>query len=268
MKVNKKIYKDYFSDIDEHIDSKLKTIYINGLTNKTKIISEYTQENGKILSDRESRDTPDYIINKSNEYFGYLESLINTNNFEIEAKRITCKIDENNELFISPTIIINIENQLDGFINFSDIAEEIISVGSDTGNIPITDSTLISRIRMSNLKPEEISVLSPDLTIDFETKEPHKYWVNIDTLEEYIEKTAKIRENITKEELENKDVYHSHFHLSGRNAPIDLCSQLHKDILNHYIDIDDFTNITKSVHHLTLFRDKDKFKSQIYLGIQ
>lgn len=59
-----------------------------------------------------------------------------------------------------------------------------------------------------------------DYTIYFATDEPHKYWSDCETIEDYFEMAAEHNDNTTIEELRNKDEYLSHTHLMNKQNKI------------------------------------------------
>jgi len=59
-----------------------------------------------------------------------------------------------------------------------------------------------------------------DFTIHFATDNPHTYWANCETLEDYFEMIASDNDNTTVAEMRDKDEYYSHTHLANNKSGV------------------------------------------------
>lgn len=107
---------------------------------------------------------------------------------------------------------VEIELQKEEWLN--KFAETITDI--DT-NIPTTESLSEMTVRVSldsDFRPY-------DYTIYFETEEPHKFWADCNSLADYCEMVAENNEEITVEEMEQKENYYSHTHLMNTTEKAD-----------------------------------------------
>jgi hypothetical protein len=85
--------------------------------------------------------------------------------------------------------------------------------------IPSEESLRTMTVRLTDFNYDEDDWETPhhDFTIYFATDEPHTYWANCETIEDYFEMIVDNNENTTVEEMRNKDEYYSHTHLMNKN---------------------------------------------------
>lgn len=260
MKINNEIYKKYVSELKDKYDD-ITTIIIDDLNDSTNIIMETVNEVDKnIHTEREEIETPEYIKEENSKYFTYIENQLDIK-LNTEDKHISLDVNTN-EICFKSTITHKIDLELNKLFSFDELSNDILNTEINTDTIPIEDNSLISHIHIVNLKPEEVTVLSPDMTIYFETQEPHKYWMDCDTLEDYVDMVLQHKDDLTKEELLNKDVYYSHFHLSGHNAPIELCAEIENTIIEYIME--DSTDFKTFVSSVDINKAKNTISARIY----
>lgn len=108
--------------------------------------------------------------------------------------------------------------------------------------IPSTESLRTMTVRLTDFNYDEDDWATPhhDFTIYFATEEPHEYWANCDTLEDYFKMCAKNDEETTVEDMRQKDEYYSHTHLmNDKSDVIDWLEMFTTDIVDEHIFVTD-----------------------------
>lgn len=108
------------------------------------------------------------------------------------------------------------------------------------GEIVVEESQMIDSAESLRSMSVRISIGADwnpfDYTIYFATDEPHTYWADCETLEDYCEMVAENRDDITVDEMLEKDEYQSHTHLMNNQDGVnEWFEPFVKEIVSTYI---------------------------------
>lgn len=109
---------------------------------------------------------------------------------------------------------------------------------------------------------EHDDTLNYDFTIHYTTDTPHANWLNCDTLEDYFKMVARNNDDMTVQDMREKDTYYAHTHCMGENKAsmwlkeyITACLESHMTIESDDITVSpykfDITDFSRGEAELT-----------------
>lgn len=130
---------------------------------------------------------------------------------------------EQDELTVHPTRLVY-RGGLWGVTAEFEISDDDMSWVDEFAPLVVEESSMIDTPESLRSMSVRISLgddLTPfDYTIYFATDEPHTYWANCETLEDYCEMVAEQNDDVTVEEMLEQDEYQSHTHLMNQREPV------------------------------------------------
>lgn len=161
------------------------------------------------------------------EIFGEIESYV-----DMDAVSVTLP-----HIRVSPEPPLTVGATVELVVPFNGEDErELRDLLSVTSMIPSPESVSSMEAHLSS--PTDAKGWN-DFTVYYVTETPHKYWADCESVEDYCEMVAEHNENVTLEEMLDKDTYYGHTHLANENKG-DVVSWLREFGSDYQNDI--FTN--------------------------
>lgn len=174
------------------------------------------------------------FVNKVIEQFNVFESNITLPDSILESN--ICLRLTNDEHRIS------MQTKLTDTISSEKLSELRSIVFEEAMGIPSEKSLYSMVVNMSDTSKTDSTIAHHDFTIHFTTDKPHTYWLNCDTLEDYFEMVADNNEDMTFEDIKEKDTYYAHTHLMGENSVAEWIEDYTNSVLTNNIEVSN-TNI-------------------------
>lgn len=230
------MYNRVLSSITETVQERYESDPISGGRSSSTTLGR--DDNGHFVSflseDENKLITKTYF---EDEVSGYLDELVT-------CAQNNCSLQDQTDLstqlvlFIEeePTLYIN--TSVDFHVN-SEILEPYLSDFS-------TDDSSVHNVNPENVTKLDLTYdpiwKSSDSTCYYKTKEPHKPYGNIDSLEDYIDRMSD-KPSVEEDELRDTEYYKSHYHPSKET----VFSQIRNDCLN---ELSEFCDIPKTTFNL------------------
>ncbi len=180
------------------------------------ITRTYTETDGEIPSDidysevpeNEPRPLPDSLATLVNTVFTHAEKQVtitseDTDSFTITSNQIT--LTEDNAC-VTMSIEKDVPPETGFHAAFQDVIETLGYV--DDGSI-ISAASHVAPTYVDDSQNPELTMAA---TVYKQVPDPHTYWSDCETLDDYIDMCVDNNDDVTREELEAQDTYAIHFH--------------------------------------------------------
>lgn len=223
-------------NLEEDVKIKRATFWIDNTNVLIKFLGTIYREDSN-----ENETLEEIVSHKDYDYVGVVEDNETSSNIQDIIRKYKLELDTKNSqpkpvIEVSDNSIIFKQNCSMEFneapFDYDSVYESITEIESTPVNDPseITSFSVISPM----IEPSRAEGLSPDLTVDYKVENPHEYWENCETIEDYAEMLAESNNDISKQDVLDRYTYSNHFHLSGSNAPVEVLNQIAEEVQNQY----------------------------------
>jgi hypothetical protein len=218
-------------------------------------VSENLKDDDDISEYLEAREEGhrENITLSDEELHNWSKDIINTFDADVSCSTST-KREKPSIRFVSTDnskVVINTEICPSESSVESGLQELKQSIDTTSDMVPSEESLRTMTVRLTDFAYDEEDWSTPhhDFTIYFATESPHEYWANCETIEDYFEMVAENNDEMTVEEMQQKDEYYSHTHLMhGKGNVVSMLESFTTDITEDHITVTE--DITVFPHHL------------------